>query len=91
MTAVTSDIMRKVTISIKLRVLIIYRHINWIYAYYSEVVSLPNRLERVESAAPTSRLYAFSTVIQMITEYHFLCRYAALQWHDRPTKNSEYQ
>jgi hypothetical protein len=58
---------------------------------YSEVTSLRNRLECVESAASTSQIYAFSTVIQMITEYHILHRYAALQWHDVPTKNREYQ
>jgi hypothetical protein len=33
---------------------------------------LPNSLERVENAAPTSQVYSSSTVIQMITEYHIL-------------------
>jgi hypothetical protein len=58
---------------------------------YSEGLLLPSTLECVESAAPTSQVYAPSTVIQMITEYHILWRYAALQWHNVPTKNLEYQ
>jgi hypothetical protein len=58
---------------------------------YSEFLLLLNRLECVEIAAPTSQLYALSTVMRMITEYHLLCRYAALRWHNVPTKNREYQ
>jgi hypothetical protein len=58
---------------------------------YSECLLLPNTLDGVESAAPTSQVYASSTVIQMIKEYHILCPYAALQWHNNPTKNREYE
>jgi hypothetical protein len=58
---------------------------------YSEWLLLPNSLECVESADPTSQVYASSTVIQMITEYHILCCYAALQWHKAPMRNRECQ
>jgi hypothetical protein len=58
---------------------------------YFECLLLHNSLECVGSAAPTSQVYAFATVIQMTTEYHTLCCYAALQWHNVPTENREYQ
>jgi hypothetical protein len=58
---------------------------------YSEDLLPPRTLECVESAAPTSQVYSSSTVIQIITEYHILSRYAAHQWHNVPTKNLEYQ
>jgi hypothetical protein len=92
MTAVTSDIKRKGGISIILSVFKQFTDIlTGSMLIYYEVISLPNNLGCVESAAPTSQLYAFSTVIQMITENHILCRYAALQWHDVATKNRECQ
>jgi hypothetical protein len=58
---------------------------------YSEVLLLRDSLDCDENAAPTSRVYASPTVIQMITEYHILWRYAAFEWHNVPTKNYEYQ
>jgi hypothetical protein len=57
---------------------------------YSEGLKLHNSLGCVETAAPTSQVYASSTAIQMITEYHILWRCAALQWHNVPTKNRVY-
>ena len=45
----------------------------------------------VENAAPTSRVCASPTVVQMITKYHILWHHAALQWHKFMTKNLYYQ
>jgi hypothetical protein len=59
--------------------------------YYPECLLLSNSLECGGSAAPTSQVCAFPTVIQMITEYRILWRYIPLQWHDVPTKNRDYQ
>jgi hypothetical protein len=58
---------------------------------YSEGLLPPNSLECVRNAAPTSRVYASSTGIQMIAENNKLCRYATLQRHNVFTKNREYQ
>jgi hypothetical protein len=58
---------------------------------YSEELLLPNGLECEENAAPPSQVYAFSTAIQMITEYNVLWLYAVLQWHIVHTKNRHYQ
>jgi hypothetical protein len=54
---------------------------------YSEVLLLRDSLDCDENAAPTSRVYASPTVIQMITEYRILWHYAPLQWHNVTTKN----
>jgi hypothetical protein len=53
---------------------------------YSDVILLRDSLDGDENAAPTSRIYEFLTVIQMITEYHILWHFAALQWHNGMTK-----
>jgi hypothetical protein len=49
-----------------------------------------NSLENVRSAAPTSRVYASSTGIQLIAENNNLWHYAPLQWRDVLTKIREY-
>jgi hypothetical protein len=51
----------------------------------------PNSLEYVGSAAPTSRVYASSTKIQLIAENNNSWHYAPLRWHDVLTKIREYQ
>jgi hypothetical protein len=58
---------------------------------YSEHLLPPNSFGCFACAAPTSQLYASSTVIQLTTEINKLWRYAALPWHNNPTKNSGYQ
>jgi hypothetical protein len=58
---------------------------------YSDGLLLTTTVGCVGSGAPTSQVYSSSTVIQMVTEYHILWPYAALQWHNVPTKNREYQ
>jgi hypothetical protein len=58
---------------------------------YSEGLLAPNILQYVGSGAPTSRVYASSTDIQMIAENNNLWHYAPLQWHDDLTNNREYQ
>jgi hypothetical protein len=58
---------------------------------YSEGSLLRNTRKCVVTDAPTSQVYTFPTVMQMIMEYHKLWRYAFFQWHDVPTKNREYQ
>jgi hypothetical protein len=57
---------------------------------YSEVLWLRDNSDCDQIAAPTSRVCASPTVIQMITEYHIIWNYAALQWHNVMTKNSYY-
>jgi hypothetical protein len=79
------------TLRIKLSVLAIYSRIIFIRTYIFEGLLLHNNLERIESAAPTSQVYASSTVIKMIMKYHILWRYVALLWHNIPTKNRDYQ
>jgi hypothetical protein len=46
---------------------------------YCEILLPPNSLECVGSAAPTSQVYASSTVVQLITESHKLLLYAYIQ------------
>jgi hypothetical protein len=56
---------------------------------YSVGLLLPNNLDCVESASPTSQVYASPTVTQINTEYHILWRYAARQWYNVPKNNCE--
>jgi hypothetical protein len=48
-------------------------------------------LEYVGIAAPTSRVYAYSTGIQLIAGKINLWHYAPLEWHDVLRKDREYQ
>jgi hypothetical protein len=79
------------TLGIKLTDLTIYLHIILVLLIYSEGLLPRNSLQYVGSAAPTSRLYASSTGIQLISENNNLWHYAPLQWHDVLTRNREYQ
>jgi hypothetical protein len=58
---------------------------------FSEGLLPPNSLEYVGIAAPTSRVYASSTAIQLIAENNNLWYYGPLEWHDVLTKNREFQ
>jgi hypothetical protein len=58
---------------------------------FSEGILPPNSLEYVGNAAPTSRVYASSTAIQLIAEINNLLHYAPHEWHDVLTKIREYQ
>jgi hypothetical protein len=53
---------------------------------YFEGLLPPSTLESAGSAAPTSKVYVSSTIIQLIAEYKKLWCFATLQWHNVPTK-----
>jgi hypothetical protein len=80
-----------VTLCIKLIDLTIYLRIKSVIDCIFRGFIAPNGLQYVGSAAPTSRVYASSTGIQLIAEHNNLWHYATLQWHDVLTKNREYQ
>jgi hypothetical protein len=51
----------------------------------------PNSSEYVGSSAPTSRVYASPTGIQLLAEINNSWHYAPLEWHDVLRKNFENQ
>jgi hypothetical protein len=90
-TVVTWNIIENMALCIKLTVLTLFQTIISIYSLIFRFLLLNNSFDCGEIAAPTSRVCAFPTVIQMNTEYHILWHYAALQWPNILTKNRSYQ
>jgi hypothetical protein len=89
-TVVTWNINENMALCIKLSVLTVFQTIIWIYVLYSEIFLLRDCSDCNENADPTSRVYAYPTVIQMIAEYHILWHYVTVQWHNIMTKNVYY-